>query len=228
MKIKQSAIITKTRLRRNTDATGTSKGEDRRQRTRDRRERTGVESSPRRRERRRETRQRELAGKSEKLVACLRELDHDRGGKGEKRPWLRRRRCRRERERERECDGDRDGEKHGERGGKRSVGERRTERIRLILPPHAIPHTRVPLVLSLSPTPHDVDSHECTNTSRDLKPPCLSPCILASRSDIRSSATANRLRTPVRRSCLLFSRILSLFPLGLAALSRTTRCGGHA
>lgn len=48
--------------------------------------------------------------------------------------------------------------------------ERETERVRLILPPHAIPHTRASLVPLRAPPPQDVDSHECTNTSRDLKP----------------------------------------------------------
>ncbi|KYQ50274.1 hypothetical protein ALC60_10587 [Trachymyrmex zeteki] len=98
------------------------------------------------------------------------------------------------------------------------------------------------------PPPQDVDSHECTNTSRDLKPlrllllllhplPPPLPAAATSRSDVLSFATANRLRTPVRRSCfsLSFSFALSFslllypsFSRPGPARSRAARCGGHA
>lgn len=133
----------------------------------------------RRRREERDARTHALASKSEKLVACLpEELGRDREGKGEKsrrdeedddderdrkkeREIESNRWKRKERRRESSSAGDRDGACSFDLAAARDPTHARSS---------CLPSPSLTLSLSFSRTDPSADSHECTNTSRDLKP----------------------------------------------------------
>lgn len=230
MEIKLSTIIMESRLRRRSAAPPCrAKGEGRRQRTRATREnRCRFDVVVEEERKMKKERECAFASKSEKLVACLPELGRDRAGKGE--AAADEDDDDEEKERIEQMEGERKSERDGEERRSVFVWSRRRTRS----------HTRALLRSPFAPPPQDVDSHECTNTSRDLKPlrllpapsprqphhdPTFSPSPPPIDSGRRAPRGAPALFSPF---CFIFILFLLFFSSWTRSLSRAARCGGHA